>query len=81
MIRAHIAEDHLGREVRVFILNELKSRTDILRSSGDQFFVWEELDDRGVTVQPSFTLPPLAARALLDGLTKHFRGASDVHQL
>lgn len=80
MIRAHVSEVHFGRELNVYILNENADTTDILRQSEERVFFWEPVNE-AVTVDPTYTLGVLEARALLDGLSEHFKGASDVHQL
>lgn len=82
MIRAYISEDDFGRKMKVFILNEYNEETMILRRRDGGVYAWEAADTAASqAIDPTFELSMEVAQAVLDGLTKHLKGASDVHQL
>jgi hypothetical protein len=81
MIRAYVQENLPSASVSVFLIegDERDSRR-ILRHLGDDVWESEPLPE-AVTVEPSFRLSESGARALLDALSAHYAGSSDVRQL
>jgi hypothetical protein len=87
MIRAFVANDPMSFGVRVAIFNQRGDGDyprEVLRIVGDEsgvhHFHWQAVSPHEL-VEPTLQIPGDMARALLDGLTRHFSGAEDTRVL
>jgi hypothetical protein len=60
------------------ILQHNHDERSVMHVSPEGYTTWDNVDPL-VANKPTFTLPNDAARALLDGLMRHYQGASDMH--
>ena len=88
MIRAYVTDKFAGFHVAVTLVRTPEGEgvhdgnACILRLAGDPIHAgWERIEDPDAEVRPTFTLGHEEARALLDGLTEHYQGASDMRLL
>lgn len=94
MLRVYITDDMIGMGVRIFIVREATDRAQItgpvnersiLRighdETGGRLHRWEDVSAEAATVEPTLRLGEDEARALLDGLVRHFQGAEDTRAL
>ena len=81
MIRALIAQDWMsfGVKISIVMTDGDGDRPVRIRRTGGAGGAWEQLSDVPVIVEPTMTLNDDEARALLDALTRHYQGASDMH--
>ena len=87
MIRAYVADDMAGYGVRIAIVSQGDNDTtprEVLRIVGKEdgvhHFHWQ-LIEPGTHVEPTLQLPGDMARAVLDGLSRHFQGTDDARAL
>jgi hypothetical protein len=90
VIRAHITWDYMGCGIAVSLVahppeGSFDVRPRILHfQRAEAGFVsqqWDEIPADGVVSEPTLRLDDDAARALLDGLTRHYQGAEDTRAL
>jgi hypothetical protein len=87
VIRAYVQENYTGFSVAVSVVmhpqeGSYETRPRILRlGTRDRTQGWEEIPDPNGAIEPTFTLGPDEARAVLDALTVHYHGAEDTRAL
>ena len=81
-IRAYVSDDSFGGfTVRIALVIEQENEQPMLIRLGDGLIGAVEAIEPGTILEPTLTLPADHARALLDGLTRHYRGAEDTRAL
>lgn len=86
MIRAYIMEDRLRFSVALALIQQDDDGTpkQIMRihEAGDNPVIeWEDLADRNANIEPTIRFSDSEARAILEALTIHYRGAEDTQAL
>lgn len=69
------ASDTIGVSI---ILQHSQEERSVLHFDTEGYAHWEAINEMAMT-KPTLTLPNDVARALLDALTRHYQGASDMH--
>jgi hypothetical protein len=78
MWKAYLQDNFAVDGIDVYLVFEGRGVRQFLRRDGSIYQITQ--DNEGVRIdEPTFTLNQDAARALLDKLTQHFQGASDLH--
>jgi hypothetical protein len=87
VIRAYVADDPMSFGVRVAVFNQPGDGDyprEVLHIVGDesgvQRFHWQPVQPNEL-VEPTMQIPGDMARALLDGLQRHFQGIEDTRAL
>jgi hypothetical protein len=81
MIRAYVSDQQWGMGVSIGLVQEQENdRPQVMRLTDGQFASWETIEP-GAVVSPTMTLDDAEARALLDGLMRHFHGAVETGAL
>jgi hypothetical protein len=81
VIKAYIADNFMADGVDIFITDSGEGHRRLLHVHGPFTVEWENISDDSVVPNPTITLSAEAARALLDQLSRHYEGASDMRTL
>jgi hypothetical protein len=82
VIRAYVTDDFFGMGVKIGIIIDQENAPPMVGHFRDgRLSDWEVIEPGAAVQVPTLTLGDPEARALLDGLTRHFHGAEDTRAL
>lgn len=79
IIRAHVQPDYPRHGIGIHLIQDLGGERYAIGQPTE--IIMAELDDQGIHHEPTLRIPDALGRSLLDALTTHYGGATDLRSL